>query len=166
MATYDTIATSTLGSAQQTFTFNNIPQTYTDLIVIVDGLSSGGVDNFCMRFNNDSSSVYGGTLCEGNGSSQTGYRTWNSSNIVTALFYSSVSSTYRSIAKFEINNYTSTNMHKNVIVRSNAPGTGDKVGAGVWRPSTPVAITRIDVFNGTLNFTAGTTCTIWGIKAA
>ena len=166
MATYDPIATSTLGSAAQTFTFTNIPQTYTDLIVIVDGISSGGVDNFCMRFNNDSANNYSGTLVEGNGSAYTGYRTWNTGQIVTALYYSSVSSTYRSIARFEINNYTSTNMHKNVIVRSHGPGTGDKIGAAVWRPTTPVAITRIDVFNGSLNFAAGATCTIWGIKAA
>ena len=41
MSTYQPIASVTLSSAQSSVTFSGIPQTYTDLVVVVSGYYSG-----------------------------------------------------------------------------------------------------------------------------
>jgi len=55
--TYEPIASTTLGSAASTITFNSIAASWTDIKLILIGTSStGGAVIF--RFNNDSGSNY------------------------------------------------------------------------------------------------------------
>ena len=51
--TYTPIATTTLGSATNTLTFNSIPSTYTDLVIICNYSQNG--DMLQGRFNSDTS---------------------------------------------------------------------------------------------------------------
>ena len=67
--TYESISSVTLTSNSTTVTFGSIPQTYTDLVlVIVAKITSGGLDMF-IRFNSDTGSNYSYTQLYGNGTS-------------------------------------------------------------------------------------------------
>ena len=61
--TYVALDTQTLGSAAASVTFSSIPQTYTDLVLVINGYSINDVD-WRFRMGNgsiDSGSNYSGT---------------------------------------------------------------------------------------------------------
>jgi len=60
-ATYEPIATTTLGSAAATITFSSIPATYTDLVIVFAGTATANL-NPLMSFNSDSGTNYSTTV--------------------------------------------------------------------------------------------------------
>jgi hypothetical protein len=64
---YDSIATTTLGSATSSITFSSIPQTYTHLQIRGIGRSSTANANITLRVNSDTSSSYTEHYLYGNG---------------------------------------------------------------------------------------------------
>ena len=72
-ATYEPIATTTLGSAVNSFTFSSIPNTYTDLVLVVVVPTAASSGTFGLRFNSDTASNYSHTTLSGNGSSAVSY---------------------------------------------------------------------------------------------
>ena len=50
-ATYEKIATTTLGSSQASVTFSSISGSYTDLVLISDSTVASGSDGVRLRFN-------------------------------------------------------------------------------------------------------------------
>jgi hypothetical protein len=76
-ATYSLIASQTVGSAVGSVTFNSIPATFTDLILIcfVRGTYSGGGSVTLLNyFNNDTTALYSNTQMQGDGSTATSSR--------------------------------------------------------------------------------------------
>ena len=68
-ATYDPIATTTLGSAASTITFSSIPNTFTDLRLVLFGVTLNATGTYNqIRFNNDTGTNYSWTQLLGNGS--------------------------------------------------------------------------------------------------
>ena len=78
--TYDSLATTTLGSATGSITFSSIPSSYTDLRVVwhISGITSGS-SNPGIRFNGDTSGTHSTTLLRGNGTNivSSGYSSQN-----------------------------------------------------------------------------------------
>lgn len=68
-ATYESIETTTLGSAAANITFSSIPSTYTDLVVVYTLKAETASADIYMRFNSDSGSNYSNTILWGNGTS-------------------------------------------------------------------------------------------------
>lgn len=166
-ATYEPISTQTLGSAASSITFSSIPGSYTDLrlVIVVRGATDDAYP--VMRFNSDSGTNYSYTVIDGTGSSAVSYRAANRTNIG---FCNNVvgSTTNPMLGTADIFSYAgSTN--KTVLTT----GSGDQNGLGdveravqLWRSTS--AITSITVLYtgiGT-NFAAGSTFTLYGIKAA
>lgn len=135
-------------------TFNNIPQTYTDLLItasIKDNTSGGGVgQTLYMTFNNDGSANYSSRWLESNGtdrytvanSNQTGFRLGVvQSTGATAGMYSNL--------EIYIPNYTGNmfKSHLSEYVTVNS-GTGVFLGTdtGVWRGN--AGITTIGIGTG------------------
>ena len=79
-ATYEKIATTTLGSNQASVTFSSIPATYTDIVVIATGKTSTETTLY-FRFNGDSGSNYSSTDIYGDGSAAGSFRFSNSSEM-------------------------------------------------------------------------------------
>jgi hypothetical protein len=78
-STYNFIASQTLGSAG-TITFSNLPQNYTDLIIICSNvLSTSGTPAFGFQINGDTNGNYSATDIEGTGSSTVSSRQSNQS---------------------------------------------------------------------------------------
>jgi len=168
--TYEPIATSTLGSAG-TFTFNSIPATYTDLIIIGrDFLSPSGTPGVSLRFNNDSASNYSANTME--------YRAQNSTNlgatVSNATYINSgsnvgFSSTSNQFGVIIINifQYSNSSVFKNVNFKyGQLEGSypGIVIGSGIWKNTN--AINSINITAQTGNFQSGASFTVYGIKAA
>ena len=160
-ATYTPIATQTLGSASSSVSFSSIPDTYTDLILIIDG-TVGSNCGIQMRFNSDSGSNYSFTRMTGDGSSASSDRS-SSATFMELGFY--VSST-RNMNIVQIMNYANTSTFKTVLNRANAQSVniGAQAYVELWR-KTPETINAISL-SASGNFSTGSTFTLYGIAAA
>lgn len=158
-ATYDAIATTTLGSAG-TITFSNIPGTYTDLVIQMSGRTSGGssTGNMRMTFNGDSSSAYNAQRLLGDGNSASAERQ-NSTYIMTgdinnALFVSTI----------HIFDYTNTSYFKSAIANTGNASAYFGFYSGTWRNTS--AITSVSFTGDGVSLNTGTIATLYGIKSA
>lgn len=159
--TYEPIATYTASGSITDYTFSSIPQTYTDLILVLDGTMSAP-DDYGVRFNGDTGSNYSATILYANGTSTVSARTTNATSIyIDYLGLGTDQGT--TIAHFM--NYSNTTTYKNTLSRFGQSTRGTDMITGLWRST--AAITSIQVLRlGTRTFQTGTTFTLYGIKAA
>jgi len=161
-ATYEPIATNTLGSASATVTFSSIPGTYTDLIIIVQGKTTTGNANVQLRFNSDTGSNYNYLGLGGSGGAAVSARASDTTLIQTEYYgYFDQSLGDRII---HIMNYANTNTYKTVLGRGNNSNNGTSAIVGVWRSTS--AITSATVIDGNSTFVSGSTFTLYGILKA
>jgi hypothetical protein len=158
-ATYDPIATQTLGSAASSVTFSSIPSTYTDLVLVVNSARTTSNDSVSLEFNGDTGANYSRTILYGTGSSALSFRESNASLIEIGIQDASNSTNI-----FHIMNYANTTTNKTVIARANATTVRVSAGVGLWRNT--AAITSIKLATGGSTFIAGSMFTLYGIKAA
>jgi hypothetical protein len=157
--TYETIATTTLGSATSNYTFSSIASTYTDLVLI----RAGGIstpDEIGLRFNGDTGSNYSYTSVSGfTGGTGTG-RGVNQTMGRGGAAWTATNNTI-----WNIMNYSNTTTFKTFLQRYN--DGGDTVGAAVtlWRSTSAINSVQVITLSGA-NFTVGTTFTLYGITAA
>ena len=160
VSAYEVISTQTLGSATASVTFSSIPQTYTDLVLIISTQTSNNVDVF-MRFNSDTANNYSSTTLVGYSTSAFSARLTSRSDIIIMSGDPSAGiSTYIS----HIFNYANATTFKTSLIRSNL---ADRVAAivGLWR-ATPAAITTINIRVDTGTLATGSTFALYGVKAA
>lgn len=159
-STYTPIATTTLAS-QSSVTFSSIPSTYTDLIIVINGVSVANQPaNF--RVGNgsvDTGTNYSRTGLSGNGSSASSYR-GSSENFFYTDNASAANGAAVSITNFQ--NYSNTTTYKTFLNRNNDPGNNVRAIVGLWR-STAAINTISATFGATLT---GGTATLYGIAAA
>ena len=163
-ATYEPIATTTLGSEQSEITFSSIPATYTDIVLIFDGIRGDGPDlDICLRFNSDAGNNYSNTALRGTSTTVDSYRQSNQS-----IMRLGVITLNRTMLKTNIMNYTNTTTYKTVLSRQDSINTsyGQQETAGLWRDTS--AINSITIRNqpGFGSFETGCVATLYGIKAA
>lgn len=161
--TYTPLASQTLTGAQASVTFSSISSAYTDLVIVFTTKLTAGADGINLQFNGDTATNYSFTYLLGSGSSATSGRYANTANIKVAFNgYPSTSDGHVSIT--QINNYSNSTTYKTVMTRDNnaANGTGGIVG--LWRNT--AAVTSIVLTAVSSTFTAGSTFTLYGIKAA
>lgn len=165
-ATYDPIATQTLASAAASITFSSIPSTYTDLRLVLVLQASTASQTCNITLNNDGASNYSFTALYGTGAAAGSYRStsapsWNMhANLLLPTSPNWEFNTY------DIFSYANTSVYKTALsTRSddlNGSGEVDEQ-ANLWR-STAAITTVKATCSGT--FSAGTTATLYGIKAA
>ena len=173
-STYNFIATQTVsGSSTATITFSNIPQNYTDLVLVSNARSSrsGFVSSTLVAaFNGDTSSArYSQTLLYGTGSSASSARTTSGNYTGIIVDYvPAASSADGSLgtAVTQIMNYSSNNMYKTWLTKS-GDGNDHNMGASVelWQSNNPITSIAISEILGNY-ITSGSTFTLYGIKAA
>lgn len=165
--TYVAIDTRTLTSATNTVTFTSIPQTYTDLVLVVTPASSVANLQASIRFNNDTAGNYSATEMAGNGSSATSFRYTSQPQMSLSPSVALHTTLGQGQYIISIMNYTNTTTFKTVLCRTGALGStfpGTAATVGLWR-KTPEAINRIDVLDVAGNFVIGSTFTLYGIRA-
>ena len=158
-STYEPIATTTLGSAASSVTFSSISGAYTDLILIVNASLASGAASTLMRYNSDSGTNYSGTRLIGNGSTASSERTTNSNQNDIGYFNTSMCTSVVSIQ-----NYSNSTTYKTCLVRAN---TSEYVFGQVQMWRNTAAVTSINITNSSaVNFNAGSTFTLYGVKSA
>ena len=164
-ATYEPIATTTLGSAASSITFSSIASSWTDLRVVWVGTSTSNGAEFYIRFNSDSSSNYSQTGIYGNGASAAS-AALTSQTQVKGTLGGGVSSTIPHFYTCDVFSYAgSTN--KTCLIESSEDRNGSgfvERNVGLWRSTS--AINTITILPNTSTWVAGTTATLYGIKNA
>lgn len=163
-ATYEPIATTTLTS-NTTITFTSIPNTYTDLVLILQGTRTQSSNTYIQVGNGsiDTNSNYSLTFVRGNGSAASSGRNQNLSNGSYIDYAPDDTTISTQIVQFM--NYANTTTYKTFLNRTN--NSAGEVGAGVnlWRSTSAINTIKIwTAGSGTLS--SGYTATLYGIKAA
>jgi hypothetical protein len=158
-STYEPIATQTLGSAAASVTFSSIPSTYTDLIAVFNGASTGGFESVRVTINSDTGSNYSRILLIGTGSVAGLSRANNESYLTLGAM-----NTTNSTNLWQFMNYSNTTTNKTVLARANVASNTVRENLGLWRNTS--AITQLDFSASVSTIAAGSTITLYGIKAA
>ena len=153
----------------QSAIFNNIPQTYQDLMIVarLRSTTSGSLDSWQVQAN-ATASVYSHTPLKGDGSSATSVRGSSVYGIAvgTEPAAGATSGIYNAgIA--HILNYTNSSNFKTVLGRSSSDlnGSGEVyLTAGLIRITN--ALTQIQVFTSSANMASGSTVELFGVKAS
>ena len=159
-STYTPIATTTLGSATNSYTFSSIPSTYTDLIMVWNG-TTAAQDNLSLRFNGDTATNYSVTRLVGNGSTAASAR-FSSVN----MMYGSIPDTSaNSTVTWQVMNYSNATTYKTALCRGSSASVEASAYVGLWRSTS--AITSLTVIVGnSYNMNTGCTLTLYGILSA
>jgi hypothetical protein len=158
-STYEPIATQTLGSAAASVTFSSIPSTYTDLIAVFNGASTGGSESARVTINSDTGSNYSRILLIGTGSTAGLSRANNESYLIIGSI-----NTTNCTTLWQFMNYSNTTTNKTVLARTNVASTTVRENLGLWRNTN--AITQLEFSASSSTFIAGSTFSLYGIKAA
>lgn len=165
-ATYEPIATTTLGSAAATIDFTSIPSTFTDLTLIVVFKGASGSVTCYARANADSGSNYSVTNLEGNGSSAGSYST-SGANGFFGNWSQSAGTTNSHFVKMDIFSYAGSTF-KTALAEASADENGSgglERNVSLWRST--AAINQLTVRSANSgSFAIGTTATLYGIKNA
>lgn len=172
-ATYIPISTYTLASNQGTLTFSSIPQTYTDLRLVISG---GFVDDgfiFGIRVGNgsvDSGGNYSFTWMRAKTTTATSGRY---SNMTLGAACEEGKNNLYNLCTVDFMNYSNTSTYKTWITRKSAAENTVDSTVNLWRSTS--AINTIAIAESGLggsgsfnygNMLSGTTFTLYGIAAA
>jgi hypothetical protein len=165
-ATYDKIATTTLGSTTASITFSSIAASWTDLRLVITGTSTavGGFVLF-IRINGDTTGSYSNTVLSGDGTSASSFNQTSQTSMYGSDFLS-FSTTIPIFHTLDFLSYAGST-YKTMLATANGDKNGsgvEELGVNLWRKT--AAITSINLYPGTDSFLTGTTATLYGIKAA
>lgn len=162
--TYEPISSQTVGTAVATITLSSIPQTYTDLVLVMTGTTSLTGASLRLQFNSDTTSLYSDTYLLGNSTSASSGRDLTQTSIRASQNATGGTLNVQRVNIFQIFSYTNTTTFKTVLVRGNAD-LEVGLNAGLYRSTN--AITALNLFNSSsATFGVGTSFTLYGIKAA
>jgi hypothetical protein len=164
--TYVALDSQTVTSAVSSITFSSIPQTYTDLVVVVQAATSSNTPLY-MKPNSSSSSVYSTSWVLSNGTTESSSR-YNQAALGgagilidnyggTTGFPSGLSG----MAKYEIMNYSNTTTFKTILIRAGSAASWTVASANLFASTT--AISSLYFYPYTGNFAVGSTFTLYGV---
>jgi len=166
-ATYNCIATTTLGGHQTDVTFTSISGSYTDLVLICDvvGITTNH-QNLALRVGNgsiDTGSNYSNTTINGDGTSAVSDR-YTGNNLIYPDYWGIVNSASRGNAIMHFMNYSNTTTYKTVLCRSGRANMETSAVVGLWRSTSAINQIRL-VADSTNKIGLGSTFSLYGIKS-
>lgn len=167
------ITKTVLSGSVSSVSFGSIPQTFTNLRLVIsaksDGTGTNGYDPAVLQFNGVATGVYSWNtwwVTQGAGALSTTGGTTATSMQCAEIWNSHFVSAGRGIATIEIPNYADVNNLKSFTSQSTATDGG---AAGILQTyggclsGTTVAITSLTVLMGTGNFIADSTFCLYGM---
>jgi len=162
-----TFTTSTAGA----FTFNNIPQQYTDLMVAASTRTDAAayVTQYYVLPNTDTTNIASWQYMLNTGTTGLSSRAANTSFLPMAVIPgSSSTSGIFGNAEWWFNNYSSTTKYKSMMChsvseRDSATNFGQQIAGGTYRTNTAITTLYFPVSG---NFITGTTFTLYGVLRA
>ena len=168
-ATYEPIATTTLGAASYQIEFTSISATYTDLrIVLVCRSDYGSTPSLVnLRLNANSATNYSVTQLIGDGSTATSSRESTKAQIFCGDYpTATATSGIFGLITIDVFSYAGST-YKTVLVTNSQDMNGSgavRRSVGLWRSTS--AVTSLQLQSGNGDFIAGTTATLYGILKA
>jgi hypothetical protein len=165
-ATYEPIATTTLGTAASEIAFSSIPSTYTDLRVVWTARVAS-TDFPILRINSDTGTNYSNTILYGNGTSAASTRASSTATLYLGadIGIPTATNTFCLITIDFFNYAGSTNKTFLSVYSNDRNGSGEVNRAvGLWRSTS--AINALSLRTTGVNLAVGSTATLYGIKAA
>ena len=165
-ATYEKIATTTLGSAAADVTFSSISGAYTDLVLVMNLGSSTAPASVSVQANGDTGSNYSGVIVRGNGTTASS-NYYDNHTAYLPCWLVNTNTNLETNVIMNIMNYSNTTTYKTMLARgnrasaSNNPGT--EAGVGQWRNTAAITSLKIFVLG---NIITGSTFTLYGILKA
>jgi hypothetical protein len=156
------IESKTLATAAASIEFTSIPQTFTDLVVVISPRSNaGGFRDFLISFNGSTSGFTSRQL-DGNGS--------GASSGTVARYVGTVNGTPQTADTFGnisvyIPNYsgaTNKSFSSDAVTETNATASIQTISAGLW--SNTAAITSVAFAPSTDSLVTGTTASLYGVS--
>jgi hypothetical protein len=163
--TYEPIQVITLTSDQNDITFTSIPNTYTDLVFVVQAQSTAAGSNsngMRCRINGDSGTNYSYTSMNSGSGRETNVDYFIPGEIPQT------SNESRNLVIFSVMSYANTSILKTILSRGNMNQVTN-TAIGLWRSTaavTSVSISRNFFTDGTSKVKSGSTVSLYGIKAA
>ena len=160
--TYEPIATTTLTSNSTSVTLSNIPQTYTDLVIVINSYCVGATAlDVSWRANSDSGNNYSGTRFMSDNVPYSDRNSNNSAGNAVGIFND------WSVTRGYFMNYSNTTTYKTALFRSDAKGYAVYAGVTMWRSTSAISsLTFIQPFGQSGQYASGSTFTLYGIAAA
>ena len=168
MSAYDSIASVVISNTTPTITFNNLPQSYSDLFINIRPINDTGLGDVRMIYNGDNGA--GRYFWESGWSSSTAgtsFSRFTSTTYIGVNWYGQSSTTGVTNQQIYIPNYTNNNTIKHCYIQSsvvtNSAGGTDMI-IGQWVRTD--AITSISLyFGGSPSFVSNTSVDIYGVTA-
>jgi hypothetical protein len=165
-STYTPIATTTLGSAASSVSFNSFAG-YTDIVIVAFAKATNAADtSLAFQVNGDTGSNYSNTRLQGAGSTAVSERSSNqtSGNFSGNSFRIADTTGNFSPIIFNMMNYANTTTNKTFIARGNNASAGLGASVTLWRSTS--AITSITIFPPAGQIDTGSRFTLYGIASA
>jgi hypothetical protein len=171
--TYTRIGSTTASGGETSVTFSSIPQTYTDLVLVVNAHGNSANGNYIYsQWGNgsvDTGTNYSTTVMSGYVSGGSGAKVstkFNTRSNFNMDYYATPATTPYSLRRLHIMNYSNTTTYKAGILRADR---GDSTGGtdqtiGVWRSTSAINIITITIDQN--SYGSGSMFTLYGIAAA
>lgn len=158
--TYDLIASTTIAAATSSVVFGSLPQTYRDLVLIVNADGTSQTELY-VRMNEDTASTYTAVRMQGSGST-TASTTYSGTGGMRLNGNGDIMTNFSFNAVIQLLDYSATDKHKTVLSRTSS-SQGVDANAGRW-PSTS-AITSVRAYPFAGSFDVGSTFNLYGIAS-
>lgn len=165
-ATYDCIATVAVTSATLNVTFSSIPQTFTDLVAVINGGASAGTFAWINTGANISGSgLFSDTILYASTTAAVSQRrSGQDESVYTPPGENEVDNSLNWNAVINFMNYSNTTTFKSIITRSGRAGSSTTIGALLRRDTSAINTIQFDLAS-TNTWNVGTTFSLYGIKA-
>jgi hypothetical protein len=167
--TYTLISSQTLGSAAASVTFSSIPNTYTDLVLVMSATTTLDGRDFRLQFNSDTGTNYSSTYMGAYTSATSGRNT--SLGYIQIGNFIGTSSVYPAVTITNILDYANTTTFKTSLTRQNQfqinvnSGYSETLAqVNLWRSTSAITSVTASLSNST--YTSGSTFKLYGIEAA
>lgn len=162
-ATYDSIASTTLGSAAASVTFSSISGSYTDIVAVCNIKGDSGNIGCEVQLNSDTGSNYSTTQLQVYGATVASNGYSNQTSIFLTSQYASGTNEW-TVVLWNFQNYSNTTTNKTVLGRYSRQTNEVSAGVGLWRNTAAITTIKFTATGG--SFVTGSTFTLYGIKAA
>jgi hypothetical protein len=169
MATKELIQTVTIGSAgATTIEFTNIPQGFTDLLIVASTRAGAGAvaRNMNIRFN-ASTLGYSERMIDSNGSSASSANT--SGSLINWSFEAdsgATTSTFSNISLY-VPNYSSVASYKSMVIHSSSENNGstgyNRLTSGLWTSNSPITSVSLIAESGS-SFVQYSSASLYGFR--
>jgi hypothetical protein len=159
-ATYIALANLTLTTTDSEIIFSSIPNTYRDLVIVVEGTTNASNSNYRLQFNSDTGSNYTVVVLAGTTTPVSNVETFTA---MQPTYHGQWSTSTRANTTIHVMDYSATDKRKTMLVRNNRTDLATELITGVWANTS--AITSIRLFTSTAgsSFASGTTFSLFGI---